>query len=96
MAPNRTSKSHDPISKSRAMNASILTVLTLFFVLVWISHGVWAIKVLINDTYGTFFNNLIYGPGTLVLNIGLGIKLMSWINIKLLDNSIEDDYKKFI
>lgn len=87
---------HDRISKSRAANASILTILTLIMCVIWGIHGFWAAKVIIYDAYGGWLNNLVYGLGTFLLDVGVGLKVISYINIQLLDNKIEDDYKKYI
>lgn len=87
---------NEAISKTRAANASLLTLLTLIMFVVWGIHGYWAAKVIIFDGYGGWLNNLVYGLGTFLLNVGLCLKVMSYINIQLLDKRIEDDYKKYI
>ncbi|KAK6203442.1 uncharacterized protein RJT21DRAFT_27284 [Scheffersomyces amazonensis] len=94
--PRRSVKPEDRISKSRFANSLILTILTLLALVAWIYHGIWALKVMIYKPYGNILNNLIYGPGTLVANVGLSLKLIGAINTKLLTDKIEADYKKYI
>ncbi|ODV78380.1 uncharacterized protein CANTADRAFT_90730 [Suhomyces tanzawaensis NRRL Y-17324] len=89
-------KPQERVSKSRALNASILTVLTLLLVVMWAYHTVWAVKVMINRPYGSFLNNLIFGPGTLIANTGVSTKIVSYINTKLVEDKIDSDHKKYI
>ncbi|EGW35382.1 uncharacterized protein SPAPADRAFT_58603 [Spathaspora passalidarum NRRL Y-27907] len=59
-------------------------------------HLIWAIKVVYYQPYGNLLNNLVYGPGTLVANVGISSKLIRYINAKLVEDKIEPDYKKYI
>ncbi|KAK6454889.1 uncharacterized protein RJT20DRAFT_53173 [Scheffersomyces xylosifermentans] len=96
-APKRTYSAEDErISKSRAFNAGLLTILSLVIVVVLGYHFLWAVKVMTNQPYGSFLNNLVYGPGTLVANAGLSMKFISYINNKLVEDKIDADHKKYI
>ena len=93
---HQPTNNHEHISKSRAINASILTVLTIVIFLLLIYHFIWAIQVMIYKPYGNLLNNLVYGPGTLIANAGLSSKLIKYVNNKLVEEKIEADYKKYI
>ncbi|KAK6464175.1 hypothetical protein DFJ63DRAFT_311474 [Scheffersomyces coipomensis] len=84
------------ISKMRFANSFILTILFLIALVIWIYHGIWAFKVVYYKPYGHLLNNIIYGPGTFVADFGLSLRLLSYINDKLLSERIEADYKKYI
>lgn len=86
----------EEISTSRVVKSLFLTFLSLFFIGLWCYHAVWAVKVMIYKTYGNAFNNLIFGPGTAIANAGLSIKLVTYLNIVLLDDKIDADHKKYI
>lgn len=88
--------SHERISKSRAFSASILTFVTVAIFLELGYHLLWSVKVIINQPYGNFLNNLVYGPGSFLANVGLSAKLMRYLNKVLVEDKIETDYKKYI
>ncbi|EAZ63928.1 hypothetical protein PICST_38487 [Scheffersomyces stipitis CBS 6054] len=96
-APKRYySAGDDKVSKSRAFNAGLLTVLTLLVLAGWVYHFIWALQVVINQPYGGVLNNLVYGPGTLVANAGLSTKLVGYLNDKLVGDKIDADHKKYL
>lgn len=86
----------EEISTSRVIRALFLTFLSLLLILVWGYHSVWAVKVVINKTYGNLLNNLVFGPGTLIANGGLSIKFVTYLNEILLDDKIDADHKKYL
>ncbi|CAD1811283.1 putative integral membrane protein [Candida parapsilosis] len=88
--------SHERISKSRAFSASILTFVTVVIFLELGYHLIWSAKVMINQPYGNFFNNLVYGPGSFLANVGLSTKLLRYLNKVLVEDKLEADYKKYI
>ncbi|KAG5419010.1 hypothetical protein I9W82_003729 [Candida metapsilosis] len=88
--------SHERISKSRAFSASILTFVTVAVFLELGYHLLWSAKVMINQPYGNVFNNLVYGPGSFLANVGLSTKLMRYLNKVLVEDKLEADYKKYI
>lgn len=51
---------------------------------------------MINQPYGNFFNNLVYGPGSFLANVGLSTKLLRYLNKVLVEDKLEADYKKYI
>ncbi|CAI5759485.1 unnamed protein product [Candida verbasci] len=93
---NKVSLQSDKFSKSRALNATILTLITITFGFILIYHLIWSVKVVYYQPFGNILNNIVYGPGTLLLNFGLTTKLIKWANSKLLEDKIEEDYKKYI
>ncbi|RCK59616.1 hypothetical protein Cantr_07285 [Candida viswanathii] len=93
---HKPTNSHEHISKSRVLNASILTFLTVLIFLLLIYHFIWAVQVMMYKPYGNLLNNLVYGPGTLIANAGLSSKLIKYVNTKLVEDKIEADYKKYI
>ncbi|EER35519.1 conserved hypothetical protein [Candida tropicalis MYA-3404] len=92
----KRSTNKERISKSRLLNASILTVLTVAIFLLLIYHFIWAVQVMMYRPYGNLLNNIVYGPGTLIANAGLSSKLIKYVNTKLVEDKIEADYKKYI
>ena len=98
MPTQRTSRpaTHEQISKSRVVNALILTFLTVLIFLILLYHFIWAVQVMMYQPYGNLLNNIVYGPGTLIANAGLSSKLIKYINKKLVEDKIEADYKKYI
>ncbi|EER35509.1 conserved hypothetical protein [Candida tropicalis MYA-3404] len=92
----KRSTNEERISKSRLLNASILTVLTVAIFLLLIYHFIWAVQVMMYRPYGNLLNNIVYGPGTLIANAGLSSKLIKYVNTKLVEDKIEADYKKYI
>lgn len=84
------------MSKSRALNAAILTALTLLLLVIWFLHAKWAISVMYYRPYGNFLNNLIFGPGTLVANAGITTKIVKYVNKLLVEDKIDADHKKYI
>lgn len=86
----------EEISTSRVLRALFLTFLSLFLIVLWGYHSVWAVKVVIYKTYGNLLNNLIFGPGTLIANGGLSIKFVTFLNEVLLDDRIDADHKKYL
>ncbi|KAI5949261.1 hypothetical protein KGF57_004860 [Candida theae] len=92
----RDQVNNERISKSRAFNASILTFLTVAIFLELGYHLLWSAKVFINQPYGNFFNNLVYGPGSFLANVGLSTKLIKYLNKVLVEDKMDADYKKYI
>ncbi|KAL6451569.1 hypothetical protein SBY92_003209 [Candida maltosa Xu316] len=93
---HKPTNDHEKVSKSRAVNASILTILTVLIFLLLIYHFIWAVQVMMYQPYGNILNNIVYGPGTLIANAGLSSKFIKYINTKLVEDKIEADYKKYI
>ncbi|KAI5955159.1 hypothetical protein KGF54_001720 [Candida jiufengensis] len=91
-----TTPEHEKISKSRALNASLLTLISIIVFIELIYHANWSIKVLYNQPFGNYLNNLVYGLGSFLANFGLSVRLMKWLNQKLVEDKIESDYKKYI
>ncbi|CAK7902932.1 hypothetical protein CAAN1_07S05050 [[Candida] anglica] len=98
MAPlkPRAPSVEERVSKSRVLNALLLTALSIVFIIVWGYHSVWAVKVMLNRTYGGFINNLIYGPGTFVVDVALGFRFITYLNFVLLDEKLDVDHKKYL
>ncbi|CAH2355403.1 hypothetical protein CLIB1423_25S01486 [[Candida] railenensis] len=86
----------DRVSKSRVTYAVLLTIFSVILVVLWGFHAVWAAKVILNRTYGSFFNNLVFGPGTFVAGVGLSVKLVTYLNNVLLEERLDMDHKKYI
>lgn len=96
MARKPAYRPDEKLSKSRALNALILTVLFIGLLVIWLYHARWAIDVMANRPYGNFLNNLVFGPGTLIANAGLSVKVASYFNEKLVEDKIDADHKKYI
>lgn len=94
--PNTQGIPDEDISTSRVIKALFLTFLSLFAIVLWGYHSVWAVQVMIYNSYGNFFNNLVFGPGTLIAHGGLSIKLVTYLNVILLDDKIDADHKKYL
>ncbi|CUM63560.1 uncharacterized protein PRCAT00001138001 [Priceomyces carsonii] len=86
----------DRPSKQRALNAFILTLTSLFVVILLVYHAFWAVKVVYYNQYGRLFSSLVYGPGTLVANAGLSTRFLKFLNRKLLEDTLDTDHKKYI
>lgn len=86
----------EEISTARVLKALFLTFLSLFAIVLWGYHSVWAVKVIFYNMYGNLLNNLVFGPGTLIAHGGLSIKLITYLNVILLDDKIDADHKKYL
>lgn len=86
----------EKVSKSRAFNALILTVISIGLFVALLYHARWAVNVMSNRPYGSFMNNLVFGPGTLIANAGISYKVASFINEKLVEDKIDADHKKYL
>lgn len=86
----------EEVSTSRVIKALLLTFLSLFMIVLWGYHSVWAFKVVIYKTYGNLLNNLVFGPGTLIANGLLSVKFVTYLNEILLDDKIDADHKKYL
>lgn len=93
---NVTRSQHETISKLRFAKALVLTVVTVVMFALWAWHGWWSLKVMYYQPYGLLINNLVYGPLTWFAHMGISYRLAKWLNLKLLDDSIEADYKKYL
>ncbi|KAI5965711.1 uncharacterized protein KGF55_001074 [Candida pseudojiufengensis] len=91
-----TIKNHEKISKTRVINASILTIISILLFIELLYHLKWSIKIIYNQSFGNQLNNLIYGLGSLLANFGLSVSFLKWLNQKILVDKIEEDYKKYI
>lgn len=89
-------KPAERVSKSRAFNALILTILSITLLIVLFYHLNWAVDVMLDKPYGSLLNNLVFGPGTLLANAGISLKLITYINAKLVEDKIDADHKKYI
>ncbi|CAK9440960.1 uncharacterized protein LODBEIA_P48290 [Lodderomyces beijingensis] len=96
MSPAARRKEDDAVSKSRLFNATFITVLTLIVMLLLGVHFIWSVKTMINQPYGNLLNNLVYGPGTFLANVGLSSKLVRYLNKVLVEDKVDADYKKYI
>lgn len=93
---SKSDRPNDLVLKSRALNATILTTVFIFAVVLSGIHLLWAVKVLYYKTYGGFLNNLILGPGTFVANVVITFKVLTYLNEKILGDNIDADHKKYI
>jgi hypothetical protein len=91
---NRRTK--DRVSKSRVLNALILTVFTVAMAVAWWFHAWWALRVVLDRTYGGLVTCLVYGPGTFVAGVGLGIKVVLYLNAVLIEDRLDTDHKKYL
>ncbi|CAN3358659.1 hypothetical protein DICA3_F39722 [Diutina catenulata] len=89
-------KSEHSMVPARLLNASILTIVFLGMVGLWAWHGWVVAKIMYYQPYGSLINNLMYGPVTWVAHMGVSYRVAKWLNARLLDDKIEDDYKKYI
>lgn len=94
--PLPSSRKEEEISAKRALRATFITALSLLLLAVFSYHAYWAIGVVANNSYGSHVSSFVYGPGTLVANGGLSLKLVSYLNDRLVDQTIDADHKKYL
>lgn len=94
--PLPSSRKEEEISAKRALRATFITVLSLLLLGVFSYHAYWALGVVASNSYGSFLSSLVYGPGTLLANGGLSLKLVSYLNERLVDRDIDADHKKYL
>lgn len=97
--PPKVAKAYQPptkISKSRVLNSAILTFLGLAIIIGLFYHLVWALGVLRTNAYGDILSNIMFGFGTLFANGVVSFRLLTYLNVKLIDDKIDADHKKYI
>lgn len=85
----------EEISKSRALRASLITLLGLVALIALFIHAKWSVRILINKTYGNIFNNLAMALGLFAVHAGLSFRLLYFLNMKYVDSQIDDDHLKY-
>lgn len=85
----------DPISKSRAAKASVLTAASLAFLFAWLSHLYWAIFAIYNNYFGGLISNLMVGAGGVVLSGFISVQALLFLE-KRFNDDIDADHKKYL
>ncbi|ODV67111.1 hypothetical protein HYPBUDRAFT_139606 [Hyphopichia burtonii NRRL Y-1933] len=89
-------KREDENTKDRAIKAASVTALSLLFLLLWGYQALWAIGVIFDNRFGSLVNNLVFGIGSLIASGGIAIKVVTYLNDRLLTDTIDADHKKYI
>lgn len=84
------------ISKSRAAKASFLTGATVVAFLLFIYHLYWVIHAINDRKFGSFFWSLSVSIGSIVLSSFVMIRILLFLETRLLSNDIDADHKKYL
>lgn len=95
MAQVKARRNQQPISKSRAANASLLTFLTLVVFAAVCYHAFWVLRTLLTEQQISYLR-MAAVVGSLILNIVVSVKLLQFLDSFLLNSKIDADHKKYI
>lgn len=100
MAIKKVSRAYQPqsqqISSSRVAKSAFITVLTLVLLFGFVWHFWWAVKVYMSNYYGNWINSVVLGFGSVIANAGISLRLLTYLNEKLIDEGIDADHRKYI
>lgn len=96
MAVIKKRAQQEPISKTRAVKASFLTLLTVLVFAIGIFHVWWSVKAFYHDRFGSRLYNVVVILGGLLLNAFVSIKSLVYLETRILSDGIDSDHKKYI
>ncbi|CCE86052.1 Piso0_005699 [Millerozyma farinosa CBS 7064] len=89
--------SEQTISSSRAVKASFITFLSLFLLIIWGYHGYLVFNGFVLHYYeDDLVSKIVLNVSLLMLHGWLSLKLLTYLNMVMLDNDIDSDHKKYL
>lgn len=87
---------HERISKSRAAKASFMTGATIVALALFLYHLYWVIIAINDRKFGGLLSTVAITIGSIALSSFIMIRILLFLETRLLSDDIDADHKKFL